>query len=336
MKWVFTPLIAGKPWNGSTIYTQALGGSESAVAYLALALTQAGDTVTVFTHGVDNEYIFDGVRYINVSRINEIIAKEEFDVVVSSRWREVTEAPWKTQSIVFWSHDLNDGNHSPIRANRIVMLSKFQASTWQFPDENVSYIGDGIDSSVFNNKIKYIRNPNMLIWTSNVDRGLPIAARIMQEIRRRWPDYELHVYGGPAVYGWDPRYGEAFLPRPCDIGGVFIHDPLPRSALANVIKNSFAMFYPTTWPETFCMATLEAQACGTPVIAPPFGALTETIKGGVLTYDYLNAISQLRNPNKWNKLSDLGTDWGLDNTWSVVARKWINMVTVMQSAGGVK
>lgn len=326
MRWAFAPLIAGKPWNGSTIHTSALGGSESAVAYLALHMANVGEDVTVFTHGVDGEYQFDGVRYVNVSGIGKVINDETFDVVVSSRWHEITEAPWRTRMLLFWAHDLNDGTNRTIRANRVVLLSKFQASSWMFPEDRVTLIGDGVDGTVFNNKIAYERDENALIWTSNMDRGLTIAARIMQEVRRRWPDYVLHVYGGPSVYGWDESFGRVFQPRECDRNGVVLHGPVPRNALASILKTSFAMFYPTTWPETFCMATMEAQACGTPVIASPLGALNETVRGGVLSYDFLNAISQLRNPNRWRKLSATGEAWGSINTWDIVARKWIAMV----------
>jgi glycosyltransferase involved in cell wall biosynthesis len=104
---------------------------------------------------------------------------------------------------------------------------------------------------------------------------------------------------------------------------VFIHDPLPRHLLFNELKSAWAMFYPTYWPETFCMSALEAQACGTPVIAPPYGALTETVKGGVLTYDFLNAVSQLRNKRRWQKVSLAGVGWARENTWEHRAQQFI-------------
>jgi glycosyltransferase involved in cell wall biosynthesis len=71
------------------------------------------------------------------------------------------------------------------------------------------------------------------------------------------------------------------------------------------------------------MAALEAQSVGTPVIASPYGGLLETVKGGILSYDFLNAVSQLRNKRRWEKLSVAGIEFARENTWSRVADKWL-------------
>jgi glycosyltransferase involved in cell wall biosynthesis len=54
-------------------------------------------------------------------------------------------------------------------------------------------------------------------------------------------------------------------------------------------KNSFlahaaALLFPIAWPEPFGIVMIEAMACGTPVIAYPFGSVPEVIQDGVNGY----------------------------------------------------
>jgi len=185
------------------------------------------------------------------------------------------------------------------------------------------FTSDGVDLALMGTPLPLeARDPNKLIWTSNPDRGLSVAAHILQKIRKRWPEMQLHVYGRASVYGWHPEAEHPYMPRDADSEGVVIHESLPRAALFEELKTAWAYFYPTHWPETFSMSSLEAQAAGTPVICPPYGALEETVKGGVLTYDFLNAVSQLRNKARWRKLSQVGRDWAETLDWGLVAERW--------------
>lgn len=54
-------------------------------------------------------------------------------------------------------------------------------------------------------------------------------------------------------------------------------------------KNQFlgdaaALLFPIAWPEPFGIVMIEAMACGTPVIAYPFGSVPEVIRDGVSGY----------------------------------------------------
>ena len=52
----------GMPFNGETVATKSLGGSESAAYYQARELAKRGHRVTVFTSSTE-EGLFDGVTY---------------------------------------------------------------------------------------------------------------------------------------------------------------------------------------------------------------------------------------------------------------------------------
>jgi glycosyltransferase involved in cell wall biosynthesis len=178
------------------------------------------------------------------------------------------------------------------------------------------------------------RDPDRLIWTSNPNRGLANAVRIFRQLRRRYPALTLHIYGRSAVYGWgteDPLHERFFLPD-ADEPGVVLHDPLPKPQLARELMKSWCMPYFSTWPETFSLACTEAQCAGVPVLATPYGALPDTVRGGVLTYDAVGAFTRLReDPKEWERLSLLGRDFTRTLDWDAVALTWVRLIKAIQT-----
>jgi len=326
MKIAFVAVPGGKPWNGATIYNEPLGGSEAAVAYMARAWARRGHHVTVYSHGQPG--IFDNVLYAHVQGIGSIRA--DTDVIVVSRWIEALNdyIPESSALRVLWCHDMPQGGRLSVKANAIMFISEFQARAWGVTGNNVFGSTDGVDTDVFRPAAGGDgRDERKLVWLSNPDRGLALAARIFQTLRQRWPDLELHVYGRAGVYGWSDDAERPYLPLEEHRENVFLHDPLPRARLAVELQRAWAMFYPTWWPETCCMSALESQACGTPVICSPAGALPETVKGGIVGHDFLNAVSQLRNPNKWSKESLRGVEHASLLTWENIAEGWEEVFT---------
>ena len=292
--------------------------------YLARSLARLGHSVVVGAPGTPG--IFDGAEYVHFQNDLNRLLQEQWDVLIMSRWVEaLNNYPWNAQTILFWSHDLPAGPVS-LKCHGSVFLTEFHSRHWQVPPDVGYIVGDGVDLSLFAGT-EPIRNENVLLWTSNPDRGLALAAKIFNEhLRPKWPDLELHVYGRSSVYGWPPENEGPFVPRREHEENVFLHEPLTKAGLAKALREAWAVFYPTYWPETYCIATLEAQAAGTPVIASPYGALVETVEGGILTYDFPNAVSQLRNKNRWEKLSKLGQEHASTRDWDHRAEEWLKVI----------
>jgi glycosyltransferase involved in cell wall biosynthesis len=74
-------------------------------------------------------------------------------------------------------------------------------------------------------------------------------------------------------------------------------------------KNQFlgeaaALLFPISWPEPFGIVMIEAMACGTPVIAYPFGSVPEVVKHGVsgfLVTDLQAAVEAIRKLDKLDR-----------------------------------
>lgn len=331
MKILMLAVPSGKPWNGLTLYQEPLGGSESAVAYLARSFARQGNDVTVMTHG--SPTVVDGVTYLATQSLAEALT-QQWDVLISSRWVDVLQYQWQAGVRLLWFHDMPSALQGHLPVQRLVCLTQFHKNAWQWSDKQCAVIGNGVDTALFKGP-EVPRNKNKLIWTSNPERGLPIAAKIFQELRKRWPDLELHIYGRAAVYGWDDAFEAPYLPREEHLENVVLHEPLNKVGLAKVLRESWAWFYPSWWPETYCIAALEAQAAGTPVISVPMGGLLETVKGGVLSWDFLNSVSQLRNESKWKKESEAGREFAMGEDWDVIAERWLEVVEHAKSKPAV-
>lgn len=324
---IFTPLIVQgtKAWSGHTIYEQALGGSESAVVYLAREFARRGHEVTVFTTGQAGT--FEKVRYLPQDQI-PWGTPGVCDYWISSRWIDaLLHVPDDIYKIL-WMHDLAPLPTNGLPCHKVVMLSDFHAMYYGLTPldlpEFVNIEGDGVDLTL---AAGFEDREPTLLWASNPNRGLWIASKIfVDEILPRWPDLVFKVYGSSQVYGWPKEVDIPYMPPDAVMeranGHIQICEPLPRLALVREMMKAFALFYPSHWPESYCMVTLEAQAAGTPVIASPYGALPYTVKGGILTNDFVNAVSQLRNHNRWTKLSEAGKEYAADHSWAMVAARW--------------
>ena len=76
--------IIGIPFDGTTVYKQGLGGSESAVSLIAKELSDLKFEVTVFNNCIDHAApgVYEGVVY---RHLNDLALDHYFDIVISSR-----------------------------------------------------------------------------------------------------------------------------------------------------------------------------------------------------------------------------------------------------------
>jgi len=80
-------VVPGLPFDGTTIKTKSLGGSETAGYYMALELARRGHRVTMFTNGQPGMY--DGVCYQPLSAWQQYGTMHPHDIAIVQRVPEL-------------------------------------------------------------------------------------------------------------------------------------------------------------------------------------------------------------------------------------------------------
>lgn len=336
MRIAFYAAQSGKAWNGATLAKESLGGSETAVIYIARGLAALGHEVIVFTRDVPG--VYDDVVYVPFEKARNTLYTLPLDVLVCSR--DPLPLIWqhRAAATVLWHHDMPQFAAPAPTVD--VFVSQTQQNYYQqmglVPEGRGVTIYNGVDNSIFlppagigeHNELTTPR----LVWTSNPERGLWHAAEVLRLVREKFPKTELHVYGRNSVYGWDSSYERNFLPlKPQE--GLILHESLNKADLAAALQQMDMWVYPTWWPETYCITAVEAQAAGLPVVASNLAALQETVHGGVLVggnaseADHLHrfaacVIDLLCDPGARAQAQQAGLQLAKQMDWSIQVGAW--------------
>lgn len=334
----------GVPFHGRTIEERGLGGSESALVYIARALAANGRRIRVFCN-CDKPGDYDGVYYGNLIDFHIYRQQHSLPVFISSRSVRPFKTALKAQTRILWIHDhtnvlfLEGENliHFPIDC--IFAISQWQMNEWsrhfKIPNNRFYLTRNGVDITIFKPGEK--RNLNRFVYMSRPNRGLDVLLRLFPHIRQRLPDAELHIY----TYQLSGDRLENQISRLAQQPGVYMRGSLPKETLAKDLSVAGLMLYPCTFYETSCIAAIEAQASGTPVIASTLAALSETVTDGVSGYlipgdPYTSefahrfvetVVTLVRDDEMWQRLS-----YGaLQRTellydWNIIAKNWLEKI----------
>lgn len=331
----------GHPFHGRTMEEEGLGGSESALVYIARSLAANGIRVRVFCN-CDRPGEYDGVRYDNLVDFHIYRNQHTLPVLISSRSLRPFKLAVQAQASILWIHDavnvpfLKGEDPARIPIDRIFAISHWQRDEWSrrfgIPIEHFFMTRNGVDLTMFRPGEK--RNRRRLIYVSRPERGLDVLLELFPHIRQRVPDAELHIYSYqlPGDSTDERIYQKTRQP------GVYMHGSLPKAGLAAEMAIARLMVYPSTWLETSCIAAIEAQASGTPVVTSTLAALSETVHDGVsgclIPGDphtaefgrcFIEAVVTLMNDDGvWTKLSH-GARYRSEllYDWNVIAKGWM-------------
>jgi glycosyltransferase involved in cell wall biosynthesis len=281
------------------IEDQRIGGSETALFWVARGLARLGHEVVVLNHCHPDEGIYEGVRYLDI-----LAAKTHWrtegrtrppDVLVLFRRMldVLTDLPSKAR--VFWAHDYQGVHVSdqpsfarslavvwrrltgPLfhgRVDRVFVVSQFMAGLfeWLFrtPPKKLVVMPNGVDAALFEGPAPE-RVPMKFVHSSVPDRGLAQLLReIFPRIKEAHPSAELHVFSYQPLDAY----------RHHATSGVRLHGWVTKEDLIRALRESWVMLYPANFEEMGAISVLESMAAGTPAITSTLGVLTELAADG--------------------------------------------------------
>jgi glycosyltransferase involved in cell wall biosynthesis len=290
-------------YDVSTPYQQPLGGSQSALCYLAVELARRQARVTFFS-GTASPRDVMGVTCVSTRRLLLTEFAQPFDALV------VLNGPADTclqlrphldprTPLVLWTQHAIDQpamqslDRPEVRNawDAIVCVSEWHRSTmierFGLCPERTSILRNAIAPAfegLFRSRDELAeakRGRLLLSYTSTPFRGLDLLVPVFVAARVEFPDAELEVFSSMKVYQQDEPADEyKVLYDQCRATpGLRYVGSLPQPRLADALISASLLAYPNTWAETSCIAVMEALAAGLFVVTTDFGALAETTMG---------------------------------------------------------
>ena len=337
----------------------SLGGSESALVYMARELVKRDHKVTVFTEFADPEKdvgVYDGVRWESVGNLFPCCEAMDYEIFISLRMAQIMDAPIQAKYKVLWNQDVlsrpKDVAGSIYKTDEMMYVSNWQRQNYeeQLPESvhDIAYVTkNGIDLETVDRNIerdedgKIIKDKNKLIYISRPERGLAPLLKIFDKMLQSRPHLQLKVARYYSMYEPNPD-----VKRICDeadkamesMDNVEYLGNLGKDELYQEIASSNLMVYPgiDTFNETSCIAAIEAQACQTPLICSAKGGLNETmnafagakIQGDAFTDEYhqefiKHAFYLMDNEKAYQRAQKDGRAWVEGNyQYKDIAGEW--------------
>ena len=218
---------------------------------------------------------------------------EQFYIIKSRvRWTD----PKKKN--ILWLHDTWDDpesqhlkeKESRERFSKLVFVSNYQLSTYNMalgvPYHESIVLKNAIDPIPFKEKDDDVIR---LIYHTTPHRGLNILVAAFKEIAKQLGNkVHLDVFSSFEAYGWKER-DKPFLDLFEEIRqhpNMTYHGFQPNNVVREALQDAHIFAYPNVWPETSCIAAIEAMSAGCEVVCPNFGALPETTAGFARMYQF--------------------------------------------------
>lgn len=298
------------PWDYGidTPLVKGLGGSQSAACYLSAALADRGHEV-FYINATSTPHEKNGVRFLGRSHPDEerlIDSADALIVINVAIGKRIRGTGIKTPMILWTGHDADQDDvqslADPLERvswTKIVFASQWQRSRYmaRFDINSQEVIGYAMAPPFETCELRkpwYKANrPPVLAYTSTPFRGLKELLDAFPAIRETIPGTTLRVYSDMKVYpGGEPDpYSELYL-RAAGMRWVDYFGSIGQSQLANELTECDYLTYPCNFPETFCIAAVEAVAAGMLPVVRSIGALPEVLGATAMSVagDYARSV----------------------------------------------
>ncbi len=295
----------GWQYDADTPYDRPLGGTQSAMCYLGCELARLGHAVTI-ANGNPSPSESRGVQFRNYGDILRPGSLNDFDAVIDST-NAIGERLRRDSAVTvprfLWIHAGNTEELAVAQLHRPAERDSWTGfvfvSNWQREQFEKRFAIPREKSRVLRNAVSpafaeipeappwfAVSEPPVLFYTSPPYRGLDVLLQAFPTIRAALPGTRLKLFSGMGVYqvrSEDEPFRELYR-HAQSIDGVEYEGVVGQARLAQEMTGAAALAYPSTDPESSCIAALEAMAAGAAVLATKRGALAETTNGfGFLT-----------------------------------------------------
>ena len=310
---------AGMPFDGDTVKTESLGGSESAAYYMARELASRGHNVVCFTSKRGCARIIDGVTYLFHGEpsqhaplgnaFDHYATNAPCDMLIIQRTPVAFHRHYNAKVCIWQLHDLAlyRTAHNVLggtwQIDAVTCVSQWHADqvkkVWNINPDVLHVVPNGVDTGLYRDSSVRINRASegpygvsniapsivvpsdkfLLLYQSRPERGLENALALMEKAKQ----IGLPIHLLACTYKNRPDhmvpYYEMLEARAAQLPNVTMLGSLNKTQLAALQKECDLLLYPTEFEEVSCITAMEAMHAGLPMLTSECAALPETCKG---------------------------------------------------------
>lgn len=335
-----------------SVYQKPMGGSQSALCYLAERLAQQGHEIFLLNNtSMPGRWRGVSCLSLPLNRVPRDVLRSLDAVIVlnvAGHGLKLRKFFGDRIRLILWTQQLPILSvMQPLEnlAERSVYDGIALVSEWQ-RDRFVDYFGIDRDrTAVLRNAIAPTfgnlfppgtsilarkSQPPILAYTSTPFRGLDLLLEVFPKIRQAVPGTRLKVFSSLKVYQVSEQLNESafgLLYQKCrDTEGVEYVGSIPQPELARELCKVSVLAYPSTFQETSCIAVMEAIASGCRIVTSDLAGLSET-SGRFARLVSVEDVLGFSSGNNW--------EFSLREDWKTYANRFIEAtVQVLRECQG--
>lgn len=361
---------AWESWNKQKV-DEGMAGSETWASYLAREFVKKGFRTIIYNDLLSDkktDVVLDPVLNDKGEKIGDVIYRDhtmlqkdvEYDVIdyfIASRSTEPLKINVHALKKFVMVHDIwlsPDKNYDTMtwQVEKYAYLSEWHKN---FISKHHGIISDkmfltanGQDMSLYQDVDTYTKK-NQAVYSSSPDRGLYQLLKMLPDIRKEVPDFELVVAYG--FFNWESMAklrndveGLNFIKEIKDLmdqPGVTYVGRLNKKDLAHYEKESKIWLFPSWFSETFCISSVSAGLSKNAIISTDYAGLSTTVgsagvllspeglsRNGEYPKSYTDrfveeAVRMLKDESYRKEWADKAYNKMVEYSWSKVADGWI-------------